>query len=66
MHRIIAALAVLAMTMPADADRYAPQMAQGASSGDVTRAVREQRKAIPRAGKRQHVPIPRPRPQAGG
>lgn len=43
-------------------DRYAPQMAQGASSRDVTNAVKERRGARPRPGKRQRVPIPRPRP----
>lgn len=43
-------------------DRYAPVMAQGASSRDVTRSVREQRALRPRGGKRQRVPVPRPRP----
>lgn len=43
-------------------DRYAPQMAQGAAAGDVTRSVRERRRAHPRAGKRRWAPVPRPRP----
>lgn len=44
-------------------DRYAPQMAQGAAAGDVTRSVRERRRAHPRAGKRHRwAPVPRPRP----
>lgn len=43
-------------------DRYAPQMAQGVSSRDVTEAVKRKRGARPRPGKRQRVPVPRPRP----
>lgn len=43
-------------------DRYAPKMAQDAGPRDVTRWVRERRRAHPRAGKRRWVPAPRPRP----
>lgn len=49
---------------PFAGDRYAPAMAEGAAAQDVTRAVRERRKAHPRGWKRQRVPVPRPRPSA--
>lgn len=43
-------------------DRYAPQMAQGATAREVTRSIRERRGARERGSKRQRVPVPRPRP----
>ena len=66
------AIALLCLAVPAQAkpgpvtqfagDRYAPQMAQGASAQDVTRSARDRRKATRRGWKRQRVPVPRPRP----
>lgn len=43
----------------------APALAQGASGQDVTRSVRERRKARPRARQRGYVPVPRSRPVPG-
>ena len=61
---ILCALPVAAQAKPArypvtefNGDRYASQMAQGASARDVTRSVRDSRKARPRGGKRQRRPV---------